>query len=823
LDKPLRHPVRPLRLRHPNCNVLTDPLDQIHNLPFILPVQNGSSHYRGIASGPPDRGEDHPPAREIREYLDVLRRRWWLVVAAGLLAVGATWWNDRGGIPVYTASVLLEQRGETPVMGRSQAGPILDFGTQAELIRSRAVAAGVMDSLGLQLRVWPRAERVGVIGQVEAEPNAPAGPYLLSRDGSELLLLAGNGQDTIATTAVGEWIQGPGFRLLLADPGILEREPLRFSLQNRQTAVDRVQRGIRVEPGRGPSLVRIRYTSVDPEIAAAVVNGVASAYQRQRAELAREAAGRRREVISRQLVQLADSLEVAQSLVVEYQRASGGLDPSFQGGQLAGIVLSTENEVRTLRFQESLLESLVLGLRGGDPQRQVESVHRILALGGELIPAGPTLHARLQELETDRSRLTASRFGRTDSDPQVEVIDSLIASTRTQIRIAAEQGLDHLRVRLGGAEQRLATLRAELGATPGRTAELARLRQRADAVQDVVDVLVDRYFEAQIAEAVESGSIAVVDPATVPLWPDGSQPRIKYLLSLIAGLMVGVFGAFVVAYFDNSVRRSAQAKVITGLPLLGMVPRMPPAGRNELTAAIGKEAFRAVRTNLRFGAAGEPRIISLTSATPQEGKSTVAVNLATTLAEQGSENVLLIDADLRRPIVHQVFGTVRKPGLTDLLQGKTTTFHAIRNSGTQSRLHILPCGSPVDNPAELLGTPDFPRLLEEFRTRLGYGYVVIDSPPVLAVTDGVLITQVVEGTILVVRANHVDRGAVAEAMEQLRRVNATLVGVILNAVDLKSTEGRHYYGYQYQYITAGNGARQKVTRHLLTRSGGKRD
>jgi polysaccharide biosynthesis transport protein len=310
--------------------------------------------------------------------------------------------------------------------------------------------------------------------------------------------------------------------------------------------------------------------------------------------------------------------------------------------------------------------------------------------------------------------------------------------------------------------------------------------------------------------------VAVVDPAPVPLWPDRSQAGMKYMISLLAGLMVGVFGVFAIAYMDTSVRRGTDARVATGLPLIGMVPLMPASGRDAVTAAIGKEAFRSLRTNLRFGAGDEPRVISLTSATPREGKSTVAVNLATTLAEQGSDTVLLIDADLRRPMVHHVFGMERMPGLSDVLKGGATTAEAIRESRAHAKLHVLPAGSPVSDPAELLGSDRFRQLLDEFRTRLGYGYVVIDTSPLLAVTDGLLITQVVDGTLVVVRANQTDRVAVEHAMGQLRQVNASLIGVILNGVELGSSDGRHYYSYYKEYLAPHDDGAKGRNRRLIS-------
>lgn len=760
------------------------------------------------------------PGADLRTFLEVLRRRWWLVAASALLAFGATWWLQRNASPVYTAEVLLEQRTETPLVGWGPGTANADFGVQVELIRSRSVAAQVLDSLGLQLRVLqPRSELPGVIGRVEVEPGAAPGPYTLLRQDSLLLVLAtrpgsGDGavEDTIARTRIGEWVEAHDFRIRLADQGLVDREPLRFALQNREVAIERLRRSIMVEPGRGPSLLRIRYTSADPEVAAAVVNAVAGAYQNQRADVARQEASRRREVIADQLVQLADSLNAAQELVVEYRRDSG-LDPNLEASRLTSLVLDGETEARTLRFQESILESLLAGLSSDDGGRD-ESVHRILSLGSELVPAGPALHQRLQDLEIERSRLTASRFGRTEGDPQVETLDSLIASTRSQIRLAVEQGLAHLRVRLESVEQRLSALRAELGSTPGRTAELARLQQRADAVQGIVDALVNRYFEAQVAEAAERGGVAVVDPAAVPIWPNASQRQFRYLLSLMVGGLLGVVGAFVLSYMDRSVQRAADVQGATGLPLLGMIPLMRTSRPDAVTAAVGKESFRSLRTNLRFGATADPRVLSLTSATPQEGKSTVAVNLATTLAEQGTSQVLLIDADLRRPVVHQVFDLPRAPGLTDALQ-RTPVERAVRPSRSHSNLYVLTCGNPVRDPARVLGSREFGDLLGTLRER--FDYIVVDTPPVLAVTDGMLVTKVVDGTIMVVRANQTDREAVANAMAQLRHIDATLLGVILNAVDVRSGEGRSYYRYYRSYVSdSGNGDR--ASRRLISAS-----
>jgi polysaccharide biosynthesis transport protein len=764
------------------------------------------TRYTGEAS---PEGKRDFSADQLQRYLDLLRRRWWLIAAAALVGLAGAWWNVQNRVPMYSAEVLLEQQRETPVMGMGLRGMgSADFAQQLETIRTRAVMSEVVERLGLQLNLRDReGDRSRIFGGVEVDADVAPGPYtLLRRADGRLLLLEGahpNGGDTISSVHAGEWLVGPGFRLRVGDPTALEAEPIHFSFQNRQAAVERLRRQVTLEPGRAPSLVRIGYRSQDPQLAAQVANSVAETYREYRAQTGKEAASRRREAIAEQLVALADSLQDAQAAVVQYQREARLLDPAQEGTRTMETVVATENDLRTLRFQEGLLSSVVAGLQG-DGQIPDESLDRILSLGGDLVPGGAALHQRLQDLKMERARLTASRFGRTQGDPEVEVVDSLIHATKTQIRSSAEQGLEHLRVQLSAAEQRLGEARANMSTIPAQTAQLAQLRQRADAVQEIVDALVDRYYEAQISESVEAGDIAIIDPAAVPLTPDSSPTRVLLLVGLLTGGILGSVGALGIEYMDLRVRGSDEAEEITGLPLFGMIPKLGSPSRDPVSAAIAREAFRSVRTNLSFAQPQGDRLIAVTSATPREGKTTVAVNIAVSLTEQGGAgSVLLVDADLRRPQVHSSLHMSRGPGLTELLARDVAIEEAVRVSPTHSGLHVLSAGGPVSNPSDLLAGPRFSELLKNLRTH--YGFIVIDTPPLLAVSDGLVVSKLVDGTLVVVRANQTDRDAVENAMDHLRRVDASLLGVILNGVEAKSRDGRYAYAYYDDYLVENPG------------------
>ncbi len=749
----------------------------------------GSDGRQALAGAAPDRRK---LGAEIRHYFALLRRRWWLIAMGALLAVAGACWQQRGHIPQYTAQVLVQQRAETPVVGLGGIGRDDDIGSQIEIIRSRAVIAPVVDSLGLQLRLRSRrSDWSRVVGSLAVVRDPPGGRFSVVRQDGQVVLSRDRGGEEVVLSRSdpGAPITGPGFTLFLADEEAVEQR-ISFSFQNWDAAVERLQRQIRAEPGRGAGLIRISFTDADPNLAAAVVNGVASSYQRHRAESAREAARRRGDVISSQLVQLADSLRSVQDMVLDYQRRAQLLNPGAEGNAITSARLQTENEIRQLRYEEGLLETLVAGLRSA---QSGESLQRIMTMAAELVPSGRALFDRLQQLETERSRLTASRFGYTEAEPQVQVVDSLMASVRSQMQVATEQSLELLRTRLSSAEERLGQLRREAGALPERTAELARHQQRVDAVQDVFDMLVEGYYEAQIAEGVEVGDVAVIDPATAPLRPNPRNERLHMMVALMMGLFVGAVAAVVVEHLDTRVRESEDAEEVTGLEVVGKVPLLASRGAGRLESRlVGKEALRAIRTQLHFATARPHRILAVTSAEPGEGKSTIAANLALTFAEQGLRTVL-VDADQRRPVVHLLGKVKRSPGLHEYLGGAADLDTVLRTSRISRNVDVLPAGGSTRGSQDGIGSVGFENLIEQLRER--YDAIVVDTPPVLAVSDALVVGRVVDATLLVVRAGVSQEGALRQTIAQLRRVEAPLVGIIMNAVSMKDVSYSYYYEY----------------------------
>jgi tyrosine-protein kinase Etk/Wzc len=748
----------------------------------------------------------------------ILRRKWWLIVSTTVIAFGMSWWSQRDDLPEYTAEALLQQIPDPTSTSPWGSFYVSDMGRHLDIIRSAAVLSPVVDSLGLQLRLKSYQDRrTALLGGFVAERAVRGSSYRLHVDDERLILTGVRSDRVLAESSRGSPLEGPGFSLVVDDVDGVE-DPIEFSVVNFDVALESLERRLLVEQGNGADLVWIRNTHSDPRHAARLVNAVATSYQGHRARSAQETAGRRRQFISDQLRTMADSLRTAQQGVIDYL-ARTLYDPNTETSTVVTDLLAGDAQLRDLRYQESVLSGLVAGLQTSGDNDQ--ALRQVMALGNELVLQGPELSRQLQQLQLRRAELTASRFGLTAQDPQVQVVDSLIVETKVQARLAAEQSLRLLRDRINQEQSRYNQLSGQAGSLPVRTAEYGRLEQRVAAVQGVFDQLVARYFEAQIAEGVEVGDIDIVAPAAEPVWADRSYKNMNLGIGVLAGLLVGLLGAILADQVDSRIRRTTDVERVTSLDVVGTIPSIRSLSAASASAQISKDAFRNLRTHLRFAGTDErPRVVAVTSATPRDGKSTIAANLAMTLADQGGR-ALLIDADLRRPQIHTTFGIEQAPGLADILLGRISTEDASQPSAEIPELRILTCGTGVENPAELIGSTVFEDCILELRRM--FDYIVIDTPPLLAVTDAALVGAVADGTLVVVRANKTDSEALSAAVNQLRRLHVPLLGVVMNGVPTGRSSGYSYNpSYYPSYTTEGTNEEKPVKRPLLRSGRGRK-
>ena len=363
---------------------------------------------------------------------------------------------------------------------------------------------------------------------------------------------------------------------------------------------------------------------------------------------------------------------------------------------------------------------------------------------------------------------------------------------------------------------------SKLDNLPVKVLELARLERRRKIDEQTYIMMVQKLEETKIQEAAQAKNVRIVDEAIEPLYPVKPKKKLNVLLGALIGLGLGVGVTFLMEYFDNTVKSPEELEKM-GFNILSSIPRIEmDKVEKKLEKKIGKlgqvdgrriearlithldpkapvsEAYRTLRTNLQFSKVDkELQVLLVTSSGPKEGKSTTAANLAIAMAQAGKK-VALVDADLRRPVIHSIFGLKKDEGMTNYLMG-LIDFKTMLKPTFLENLFLATSGALPPNPSELLASRKMEDLLQKFRDQ--FDIVVIDSPPVIAVTDAVILSTKVDGTILVVSSGQTDRDALARAHTLLDTVDSNLLGTLLNGVNVEGMYGSYYYYYYHHYYS----------------------
>ena len=331
--------------------------------------------------------------------------------------------------------------------------------------------------------------------------------------------------------------------------------------------------------------------------------------------------------------------------------------------------------------------------------------------------------------------------------------------------------------------------------------------------------------ESKSPTASSADNLVVESPAVLPDVPVSPKPLLNIAVGVLAGLLVGLGLAFLLDYLDQSVRSDDALRERVGLVPLGHIAFVPakPERRGELVALVSDspvaEAYKSLRTNLLFSSIDkEVKTLVITSASPGEGKSRTAANLAIVLAHAG-HLVLLVDADFRRPSLHRMFGKVRNVGLSNLILGETPLTDLMVLDEEVPNLIVLPSGPTPPNPSELLGSGQMRSLLSRFHQ--DFSYIVIDTPPVNVVTDASLLAGTTDAVILVIDANKATYTAVLHAKQSLDRVNARVLGALMNK--MKGPGAGYYYNqYAYSYSSPNGSSEESKTGAKAPKAGNKR-
>lgn len=561
-----------------------------------------------------------------------------------------------------------------------------------------------------------------------------------------------------------------------------------------------VQSRISVEPMPGGRLVNLNFRAYDPGTASRAANALAALYIEQRQELRYSTSSEATGWLADRVREQKKKLEDAERALIAYQEKQG-ITGTREGAPDEGVTaLSTA--ALNARMERMAKETTLSQMRGVGPS-QLASFPQISA--SRSVQAASS---RVAELQSEQARL-ADTLG--ERHPDMVRVRSELAQAEGKLHAEVRGALRAYESEVQSARAREAALAGNLGRAKSdslsvnrNSVELSALKREVESHREVYQTLTDRNKETGLESELKSTNVRIVEKAETPREPiSPNRPR-NYLIALLIGLALGIGLTLLFENFDNTVRTPEDVKAMN-LPFLGMIPAVVPAsGATTVRPAALRypegpvaEAYRVVRTNLLFSSVAEGgRALIVTSTNPGEGKTTTTANLATSLAANGAK-VLVVDADLRRPTLHQHFLVSKTPGLSDVIVGKRQISEAIQTARGKA-LHVLPCGYIPPNPAELLGSNVMREIVRALKTR--YDWILIDTPPVLAMADTPVLCPFVDGVILVVASEASGRPAVQRAVDQLSSVGGTVIGAVLNKVDLKRNSYYYsqYYGEYYR-------------------------
>jgi len=376
--------------------------------------------------------------------------------------------------------------------------------------------------------------------------------------------------------------------------------------------------------------------------------------------------------------------------------------------------------------------------------------------------------------------------------------------------------LDGLQKQITDMDQQIAATNTSISATSD-SATLLQLQARLTQYRSIYASLVTNYEQVRLAEEQTSTSVVVSQPAAVPTIPVSPKTTRNTLLAVLAGMLLAAGAVFAVDTLDDTIKNPDEIRRKFNMPILGMIARHEQLNEKPITLAEPRsptaEAFRSLRTNLTFASVDAPlRRIMITSPTPQDGKTTVSANLAVVFT-QGGKKVILLDADLRRPFIHHKFGLFNRIGLTNLFVNSFNGFESVIQFNSMAGLGLITSGPLPPNPAELLTSQKMMQILDQLIQR--YDLVLIDTPPLLSVTDAAALAPATDGVILVVKPGVTKLSALQQALEQLRAVGARVLGVVLNEVNPGSRKYGYYYNryyskYSHYYEEKGGPKQEKA-------------
>lgn len=611
-------------------------------------------------------------------------------------------------------------------------------------------------------------------------------------------------------------------------------KPVKASGENslvRPAALGAFLGGLSVKRVPNSRLLDVTYESTDPVLAARIVNAHLNNFIEQNFRSKFEAATQASNWLTGQLNEMKIKVENAEDARLAYER---------------------ENQIWTIDEKNDISSQKLADLNKQLTDAQTdrinkEAVYQLAQSGNYDAIAAVRDSLVIQDILKQQTTLTSEYADAVNQygpkypkvlriQAQIKDLDQLITREKVNIGNQVEADYRGARQRELLLQQALDQQKAETNATAEKLVQYNILNREAEANKQLYDGMLQKLKEAGISAGLRSSNIRIVDPALIPNGPSRPNKTRNVMLSVLVGLIGGIGLALLREYLDNTVKTPDDIETLARLPSLAVVPALSSSsgkrsgrfskllktpviaskeGRAELIShnmpqSQMSEAFRALRTSLLLSQADHPpQVILMTSALPREGKTTAAVNLAVTLAQLG-DKTLLVDADLRKPGINRALSLVdgKHAGLSSYLAGVSSLDLITVPHPAITNLAAIPTGPIPPNPADLLSSRRLTELIGELRSR--YKFIVIDSPPIMAATDAVILSVLVDGVLMVVRSGETPKEAFVRTRDLLAGVKCHMLGVVLNAVDASSPD--YYYSYRYYPYSYGGYGREEESR-----------
>ena len=748
----------------------------------------------------------------------IARRLWLVVLIFGVTTASAIWAASRQRTLYETNSSIqindpLEvSRGlRMPSMGLSGISLFVDpIESEIQVLASAQVARRVIDELGM--RVLPEntnLTRSQLFLDAWIDPAMPNGPLQLVYDaqGGQAGILDAAGKE-LARGSVGT-VLDIGLLRLTPQPPPSEDRTFGLVVYPTTDVQGEVQGRLAAEALESTNIVYVGYRGPDPILAPRILDAATAALQSFGRDRVRDRAQRELDFIGQRLDSAMTLLQESSREIRSFKESAEFTNLTIQEQQLLNDYQRTDERMQVFIEQEDALQNLAVSVEASG----VEGVDLVSFLAALPAGANPQIRAIADGIRERRNEVQVliTEEGRTEDHPQVRAVRAQLATRERDLRSAVGESLVVLSGQIEDEQSQLNQIRADQANFPGLENRLDDLNIQLGLDQENVRFLTSQQYQAQITSPAASAYVTVVDSASAA-YPVTTGGQTNLLLGAILGLILGVGAAFFLEYLDRTVRTSADGEMLLSIPVLGVIPRLrriPSESQAEdrdsglpLLVALdpldpAAEAYRNLRMNLMFMSTEDKPIRTLlfSSPGPNEGKSTTSINFAVMLAQQG-ERVLLVDADIRRPALHRAMDVLREPGLTDLLIGDAEIREAVRPD-VLPNLDVLPSGPFPANPSELLNSKKMQGLLRDFEGT--YNHIILDSPPILAVTDSAILGTHTDGLVLVLRSGETEQRAAERAVDQVRRVGVRVFGAVLNEVASSTVEESYYMQYYYSY------------------------